>query len=291
MERDAAAIRWAIDLSLLLNARFGPERFPVDVPRLAVEYSRARYPAEPILKVLGAYLPGFDGALVRSQGARTGWGIVYKDAVSSRGRKNFTIAHEFGHYLLHRQGHPEGFRCSSDDVVRWDSEYGQVEHQANVFAANLLMPFDDYRHEVPHDRAVDFHRLTECAERYGVSLAAASLRWIGYTTRRAVLVCSRDGFILWARSSERALRTGRYFRTSSGPIEIPTSSLAASQDRSIDGKSGVRHGPGVWFPEAVQEMTVVSDQYDFALTLLCLDNQDARQCRDDPVDRLVGIHP
>jgi len=32
-------------------------------------------------------------------------------------------------------------------VVRWDSEYGQVEHQANLFAANFLMPLDDFRAE------------------------------------------------------------------------------------------------------------------------------------------------
>lgn len=44
--------------------------------------------------------------------------------------------------------YPNGFRCGDQDVVRWDSQYGQIEHQANVFAANLLMPLDDYRRQI-----------------------------------------------------------------------------------------------------------------------------------------------
>jgi Zn-dependent peptidase ImmA (M78 family) len=72
-------------------------------------------------------------------------GIFFNRGLASAGRISFTLAHELGHYLIHRVAYPNGFRCGDQDVVRWDSEYGQVEHQANVFAANLLMPLDDYR--------------------------------------------------------------------------------------------------------------------------------------------------
>jgi hypothetical protein len=36
--------RWAIDISLVLNAVLGKDRFPVDVPVVAKEYSAQRYP-------------------------------------------------------------------------------------------------------------------------------------------------------------------------------------------------------------------------------------------------------
>lgn len=51
-----------------------------------------------------------------------------------------------------------------------------------------------------------------------MSLIAAVLRWLSYTEKLAVLVVSRDGFILWARSTTAALKTGAFFRTSAGPI-------------------------------------------------------------------------
>ena len=105
--------------------------------------------------------------------------------------------------------------------MRWDSEYGQIEHQANVFSAGLLMPFDDFRRQIPERDKVDLDMISHCADRYRVSLIAAVLRWLQYTARRAVLVVSRDGFILWSRASNAALRTGAFFRTSGPPIAIP----------------------------------------------------------------------
>ena len=125
--------RWAIDISLLLNAVLGRDRFPVDVALVAREYSAQRYPDDPISLVVGKSLPGFDGALFRAPTGKKGWGIFYNNAITSKGRINFTLAHEFGHYLVHRLAYPNGIRCGEQDVVRWDSEYRVIEHQANEF--------------------------------------------------------------------------------------------------------------------------------------------------------------
>ncbi len=258
----------------MMNKVLGPEHFPISIPVLAREYSSQRYPDDPISVVVGDNLPGFDGALVKAPKGKKGWGIFYNGAIKSEGRINFTLAHEFGHYLVHRTLYPNGFRCGEQDVVRWDSEYGQIEHQANVFAANILMPLDDYRRQIKADARVDLDMIAQCADRYRVSLIAAVLRWLSYTTRRAVLVVSRDGYILWARSSSAALKTGAFFRTSRGPIEISALSLAARQDGLVDGRAGVLLPAGVWFPEEVREMTIFSEQYDFAVSLLMLENRE-----------------
>jgi len=266
--------RWAFEITHLLNAVFGADRFPIDIPTVAREYTAQRFPDDPIISVQGDNLPGFDGALFKAPAGRKGWGIIYNNGITSKGRINFTLAHEFGHFLLHRLAYPDGFRCGEQDVVRWDSEYGQVEHQANVFAANFLMPLDDFRRQIAATDRVDLNMITHCADRYRVSLMAATLRWLGYTQRRAVLVVSRDGFILWARSSAAALKTGAFFRTSTGPIEIPATSLPVKPDLLIDGRATIDHGPGIWFREPVREMTVFAERYDFAISLLLLD--DAR---------------
>jgi hypothetical protein len=272
--------RWAIDISLLLNAAFGAEHFPIKVPILAKEFSAQKFPDDPISLVAGENLRNFDGALYRAPATKKGWGIIYNSGIRSAGRINFTLAHEFGHYLVHRHEYPNGIRCGEQDVVRWDSEYGQIEHQANVFAANLLMPLDDYRRQIDARTKVDLNMLSHVAARYDVSLIAVILRWLQYTARRAVLVVSRDGFILWSRSSDAALKTGAFFRTSQGPIEVPPTSLVGRKDLLIDGKVGINMGPGTWFPEETCEMTIFAEQYDFVVTLLLLSNE----VRYEPVE-------
>jgi len=275
------AERWAFEITHLLNAVMGGEQFPIDIPMIAKEYTAKKWPDDPIISVKGDNLPKFDGALFKAPAGKKGWGIIYNSSMASFGRINFTLAHEFGHYLLHRIAYPDGFYCSQEQVA-WDSEYGQLEHQANVFAANFLMPLDDFRRQIPERAKVDLDIISHCADRYRVSLIAAVLRWLHYTTKRAILVVSRDGYILWARSSASALKTGAYFKTSAGPIEIPAASLAAKQDLLIDGRTGVDHDAGAWLREPAREMTIFAEQYDFAISLLLL--EDARPSAMDDAE-------
>jgi hypothetical protein len=143
-------------------------------------------------------------------------------------------------------------------------------------AAGRLSP------QIPPRDKVDLDMISHCADRYRVSLIAAILRWLAYTDRRAVLVVSREGFILWSRASETALRTGAFFRTSGGPIEIPSTSLAATQDQLVDARAGLQHGPGVWFPEPSHEMTIFSELYAFTITF-CSSRTRVVMCRSsDP---------
>jgi len=166
--------RWAIEITKVLNLVLGPEHFPIDVIRVAREYTAQRYPGDAITMAHGANLPGFDGALFPAPAGKAGWGIIYNNALASPGRINFTLAHEFGHYLLHRADYPNGIRCGEQDVVRWDSAYGQIEYQANRFAATLLMPLDDFRRQIAADAAVDLDLISHCADRYRVSRIAYS---------------------------------------------------------------------------------------------------------------------
>lgn len=280
--------RWANMLTRVWCINPG-ERFPVDVGALAIEYSRMVFPDDPLLGVRGDDLPGFDGGLYR---VPKGWAILYNNSVASRGRVNFTLAHELGHYLVHRRRFPNGMECKQDDVASMDNAYRTVEREANVFAANLLMPLDDFRAQIPARSRVSLDMLSHCADRYQVSLIAATLRWLAYTERRAVVVVAREGYMLWSRSSEAARKTGACFRTSGAPVELPPRSFACNQTSGVDGRSGIDHGPGVWFREPVREITVISDQYDFSVSLLLLENDgpsrsiEPESPEEDLVDRI-----
>ncbi|MDP3194152.1 ImmA/IrrE family metallo-endopeptidase [Tabrizicola sp.] len=277
--------RWANTLTQLLNSVHGAaaERFPVQVPELAKEYSRQRFPDDPVSLVAGDSLPTFDGALYKAPPGKKGWGIIYNNAIASPGRINFTIAHEFGHYLLHRLRYPDGIECGQQDITRWDSEYRQIEIQANEFAAGLLMPLDDFRRQIDGRAKPTLIDIGACAERYGVSLIAAALRWLQYTERRSVLVVSRDGFVLWARSSSAALRSHAFFKTAGRPpIPVPASSLAAQPELLEKSRGELSHDGGVWFSEPCEEIVLASDQYDFTVSLVHLETVIRVNRSDEP---------
>ena len=266
--------KWAYQLTHILNAYASDRnRFPVNVKTLAKDFSHQKYPDDPITKIKGSSLPGFDGGLFKAPKGRKGWGIIYNDSMRSTGRINYTLAHEFGHYLLHRLDYPDGIECSEQDMVQWDSAYGKIEHEANIFAANLLMPLDDYRKQIKPKIVINLDMIEHCADRYAVSLIAATLRWIEYTERRAILVISRDGFILWARSSKAALRTGIYFRTSNcPPTPIPKGSLASGLITTENQRHGIELQPGIWFDEGCKEIVVFSGHYNFTISVLQFGN-------------------
>lgn len=270
----------------------GVTDFPVDVRTVAMEISKAKYPDAPISVVKGDVLPGFEGALSPAPAGKRGWGIFYNSDMTSRGRINFTLGHEFGHYLLHREAYPEGFQCSTEDMATWESDYGQRENEANVFAATLLMPLDEFRAQIDAVARPDFDALGACAERYDVSLIAATLRWLHYTTRRSILVVSRDGFILWARSSKGAHRSGLYFKTRNRPpIEIPGKSLAASPESLANSTGVCELDREVWLHQPCTEHALFSQQYDFTLSLLHFPDADYRsealeEEEEDVADRM-----
>ncbi len=62
------------------------------------------------------------------------------------GRYNFTLAHEIGHWVLHRHevfavtNEPDLFGETANPVICRDGSSEPRELQANAFAANLLMP-------------------------------------------------------------------------------------------------------------------------------------------------------
>src|SRR4051812_15977969 len=110
MRRDPTTpCAWANTLSVM----WGP-RFPVDVRQIALEYS-TRY-ADPIHKIGPADVARFEGALYPLP-KKGGWAILYNPSMQSDGRINFTLGHEFGHYLVHRALNPGGFECGETNLL------------------------------------------------------------------------------------------------------------------------------------------------------------------------------
>lgn len=245
-------------------------RFPVDVAELAKGAAEVFHWTDAITEVKAAALAHFEGALAPGEGRRN-WMLLYNDRLTSQGRIRFTQAHELGHYILHRM-RMDSPGCTEMDMLDWSEDEANFEAQADTFASMLLMPLDDFRMQVTG--TPDFDMLGHCADRYGVSLTAATLKWLECTDAKAVLVVHRDGFIDWAWSSKPAMRAGAFFKTRGRVIAIPDASLAMNDTVQRE-RAGIEVAARVWFPHApsdmsLREMKIRADQYDFVLTLLVL---------------------
>ncbi len=276
----------ANNISKALRLVLGGECIPVDIQGLVVEWSNNVCPEEPILGVKSVPLPNFEGMLVKSPRGN-GWMIGVNDQMESEGRIRFTIAHEFGHYILHRDVQ-EKFECSNQDMHSWGSQVRAMEAEADTFASYLLMPLDDFRRQIEGQK-LSFDLLRHCADRYGVSLTAAALKWREIAPGRAIVLSAKDGFLDWSCSNKRAFQTGAYFATKNSSIEVPAGSLLLDATRSATGHFR-RIPASTWFPKEssdvfIEEHAFVVEGGDFSYVLgvLLLPEIDVRLNEDEDV--------
>lgn len=107
----------------------------------------------------------FDGMLWYDRDARQ-W-IILVNATAHRYRSRFTIAHEIGHFLLHRN--LMDIFCCTPDTATTDP----LEREANAFASELLMPFAKL---FPYIIDYPFPDTLTASRHLGVSQAAIRLR-------------------------------------------------------------------------------------------------------------------
>lgn len=81
------------------------------------------------------------GMIMKSEedGGPSGFAI-YVNGGHPEVRRRFTIAHEIGHFVLHKSLIGDGI--VEDALMRAQGLSSRIEYQANQFAADLLMPWD-----------------------------------------------------------------------------------------------------------------------------------------------------
>ncbi len=277
---------WANRLSQIvriIHETHGIDRFPIDVKSIALEYSKSVFPDEPITAVDGNAFDKFEGALIPCPKGSGEWGIFYNSSITSPGRINFTLGHELGHYLLHRHLSGDPIYCAKRDMWKWDSEYGKMEAEANQFASYLLMPLDDFREQTNGLSTVTVAFFDKLRIRYEVSLTAAILKWLEFTSKRAMIVVSRDGFIDWSWSSKPLIGSGVFFRARQQVTPLPDASLAAGKASALQPEQGVMLNSGIWAKdEDVFESVIFSEYHEMAVSLLVYPDSPPGRAQDLP---------
>ena len=109
--------------------------------------------------------------------------ILGVNAAHHKNRQRFTIAHELGHFLLHSI-EVGGIHIDHTFQVKLRSDVSSTgrendEREANLFAAELLMPIDFLIKELSGKKHIDIEDdefLLELAQRYRVSRQAMAFR-------------------------------------------------------------------------------------------------------------------
>lgn len=128
---------------------------PVPVEAIAEDYLG--------LTVMDAELDSISGLLYPAERE------VYLNAADTPARRRFTLAHEVGHWVCQcLEGTAAPVYCRPEEVSL-DPAVKALEREANVFAAELLMPESAVR-------AAWAGSIAECAEHFGVSEEAMHWR-------------------------------------------------------------------------------------------------------------------
>ena len=126
------------------------------------------------LIVRASTLPAGISGEIRPDPDRPGNYIIRVNRHDSAPRQRFTVAHEIGHYLLHKDQIARGIQ---DDALYRSTLSDQREAEANRMAADILMPADLVEDAIARARILGVEDVTPyLAAQFEVSEAAMKIR-------------------------------------------------------------------------------------------------------------------
>lgn len=135
--------------------------------------------------------------------------IRYNEQIRQEGRKRFTIAHELGHWEMHADK-SQFIVCNESDM----RDYGRspMEVEANMFAAELLMPARHFR-AAACNLQPSLHTVKQLANEFQTTLTATAIRLADISQKNLQVVWSENGIIKWIymkkNSKTHKVKSGR----------------------------------------------------------------------------------
>jgi len=141
-------------------------------------------------------LEGMDGRIVRNAAGAI---ITVRSDISFEPQKRFVIAHELGHFFLHPKTR-QIETVTSSETSNWSEKQEVEEYEANLFAAELLMP-----------RAIFAPRLIEAdpslrfietlSKDFQTTFTATAVQFVLTTAEECALLSCANRTRLWGMKS------------------------------------------------------------------------------------------
>lgn len=196
-------------------------------------------------------------------------GILINTYIDNPGRHNFTFGHELGHHFLeHVPSYTKmgmtGFQCSNKNMeIGGDSQ----EVEANYFAAELLMPEEQFR-PMMVGATLDYVLISSLARRFYVSKHACCNRLLTFTGGQYIVVRSRG----YEVTDQRASSTAYKHMMSLEKIPVGTAAYSAITNKKNQ-EHFTRSDPSKWlinldFSKQLYEWTRGEFKHNVAMTIL-----------------------
>jgi len=125
--------------------------------------------------------------------------IISVSENSSPQRRRFSVAHELGHWELHRG---RQFECRSADIDNAENDPLNPERQADGYAADLLMPWYLFKPRLGQAKHVDLAVLEEMRSVFDVSLPATAIRIVDASIEPVIIACYDHSGRRWFHRSK-----------------------------------------------------------------------------------------
>lgn len=114
-------------------------------------------------------------------------------------KRNWVIAHEIGHFCLHKDVVPL-FSDTDKTLSDWFQK-GAHEQEANDFASELLMPSSLFKQKIA-GRQLDINLIQDTAQFFGVSLIATFLKYRFLGDFPVMIIFIENGLVKWKQFSQ-----------------------------------------------------------------------------------------
>ncbi len=153
-----------------LELRMKIQEYQSNIPVRVVTLAKKELKIDVQLAVLSPNISG----VIKPSSSEEGKFVIQINRYDNEPRRRFTIAHEIGHFLLHREKITgDGI---ADSVLYRSNLSDTIEREANLFAADLLMPQPKIIESIKDIDYKNGEGIPELAEKFNVSLAAIRAR-------------------------------------------------------------------------------------------------------------------
>lgn len=125
--------------------------------------------------------------------------ITVNSNVENPRKMRFILAHEMGHFVMHRKLTRRTYNCYEKDLISW-SDNKSAETEANEFAAAILMPSKLFR-KVTTRRGLNLSIMEELQETFNTSFTATAIRYTQLGDVPCALISMKEGLVEFARCS------------------------------------------------------------------------------------------
>lgn len=253
----------------------------------------ARLDLRHIRDELGAYVKAANAVLLKEEmgegesGATftrpNGKHVITINSRESLERQRFTICHEVGHIVL-------GLPSSHENVPAWSyAKRDANERACDGFAAELLMPYEQWLQSMPKDEP-SLALVERMAREFRCSFPAAASRYAMLAPFPSAFVTMEGGAVRYAVRSTALRRVKAWI---SSRASIPTGSVAHRlRSAGISGTDTRTVDQDIWFDDwdSGLDMTEMSRHYrssDTTTSLLWFDEEELPEREFDRFGRAV----